>query len=147
MLSLYGFLPVILLPIRLTGNSATLIDHIYYYPGTFTSPKISSGNFLMEITAHLPNFLVLLEMDLSQILRVVHKCLLKMHIPVIFHDYFKHNSDVHSYGTTNSNNHCNRGLNVPQAANCVQGLGLVWRCLLGLNVPIIVIILRTSMSD
>jgi len=48
--------------------------------------------------------LPLTELRKFQILCVVHKCIHKMHIPVIFYDYFKLNSDVHPYGTRNSNN-------------------------------------------
>ena len=30
---LHGFVPVIVMPTRITSRSATLIDHIYYYGG------------------------------------------------------------------------------------------------------------------
>ena len=54
------FLPAILMPTRITGYSATLIDHIYVHqPGTGNSHRIMAGNFYADITDHLPNFLLL----------------------------------------------------------------------------------------
>lgn len=56
-----NFIPTILMPTRITANSATLIDHIYYFPGK-SKLETKSGNFLTEITDHLPNYLLLYNM-------------------------------------------------------------------------------------
>ena len=57
-----NFIPVTIMPTRITSYSASLIDHIYY----FESPKnkeyvsVKTGNFLQDISDHLPNYLLLL---------------------------------------------------------------------------------------
>ena len=54
------FLPVILMPTRITDNTATLIDHIYLHqPANGNSFKIVAGNLYADITDHLPNFIFL----------------------------------------------------------------------------------------
>lgn len=54
-----GIMPVVVMPTRITPHSATLIDHIYYFPGTAKhSYQIVSGNLLNDITDHLPNYLL-----------------------------------------------------------------------------------------
>ena len=42
-----NFMPVIVMPTRITSQSATLIDHIYYFEGAEAKDhvKIRSGNF------------------------------------------------------------------------------------------------------
>jgi len=56
-----SFMPTILMPTRITANSATLIDHIYYCEGRNNKSITSkSGNFLTDITDHLPNYLLLI---------------------------------------------------------------------------------------
>lgn len=50
------------------------------------------------------NLLPIAELRKFQVLCVVHKCLHKLDVPLIFHDYFKINADVHSHYTRNSNN-------------------------------------------
>jgi len=61
-LSTDNFIPVTIMPIRITSYSASLIDHIYY----FESPKnkeyvsVKTGNFSEDISDHLPNYLLLL---------------------------------------------------------------------------------------
>ena len=59
---LHGFVPVIVMPKRITSRSATLIDHIYYYGGNNNkhNMKLKSGNLLNDITDHLPNYLLVL---------------------------------------------------------------------------------------
>ena len=56
-----SFMPMILMPTRITTHSATLIDHIYFYGGYdrkgFTC---KSGNFLTDITDHLANYFLLM---------------------------------------------------------------------------------------
>lgn len=57
----YNFLPTILLPTRVTSNSATLIDHIYFYEGDAKNRdfNVFSGNLLSDISDHYPNFFIL----------------------------------------------------------------------------------------
>src|SRR5688572_23715201 len=50
------------------------------------------------------NLLPIAELRKFQVLCVVHKCVHKLDVPLIFHDYFKINADVHSHYTRNSNN-------------------------------------------
>ena len=45
----YGFMPTILLPTRVTNNSCTLIDHIFYCSKTFKD-NFTSGNLFTELT-------------------------------------------------------------------------------------------------
>ena len=61
MLLLNNFLPSILLPTRVTPKSATLIDHIYYNLCSKINidAKIISGNFLQDLSDHLPNYFIL----------------------------------------------------------------------------------------
>ena len=55
------FLPVTLMPTRITSRSATLIDHLYYYEGTrHRDVSVKSGNFLEDISDHLPNYMILI---------------------------------------------------------------------------------------
>ena len=53
-----NFMPTIIMPTRITPTTATLIDHIYYYPGSHNSKNITlkSGNILSDVTDHLPNY-------------------------------------------------------------------------------------------
>ena len=56
-----NFLPVTVLPTRITTRSATLIDHLYYYEGTrHRETFVKSANCLEDITDHLPNIMVLI---------------------------------------------------------------------------------------
>ena len=61
MLLMSNFLPAILIPTRIAGRSATLIDHIYYNLGSKynVDAKHISGNFLQDIADHLPNYFVI----------------------------------------------------------------------------------------
>ena len=57
-----NFLPLSLLPTRITRNSATIIDHIYFYEGKqkqLNKSVICSGNITCDITDHFANYLVL----------------------------------------------------------------------------------------
>jgi hypothetical protein len=60
-LLLHNFMPLILLPTRITNKSATLIDHIYYNEGRYAKKQLNiySGNILSDISDHLPNFIIL----------------------------------------------------------------------------------------
>ena len=60
-LLLHGFLPLILYPTRISNKSATLIDHMYLYEGSYVKNDliINSGNILSDISDHLPNFIIL----------------------------------------------------------------------------------------
>ena len=49
------------MPTRITANTAILIDHIYYSEGRNNKNITSkSGNFLTDITDHLPNYRLLI---------------------------------------------------------------------------------------
>ena len=55
-----GLLPCITLPTRLTHHSATLIDHINLYrPLEYLKDDITCGNLLIDVSDHLPNFIIL----------------------------------------------------------------------------------------
>ena len=56
-----NFHPVVVMPTRISDNSATLIDHIYYCDPIKCDSKnlITGGNFWCDITDHLPNFVLL----------------------------------------------------------------------------------------
>ena len=61
-LLLNNFLPTIVMPTRITQNTATLIDHIYYYEGhnnDSCTALVKSGNILSDISDHLPNYIIL----------------------------------------------------------------------------------------
>ena len=52
-----NFIPCITLPTRITDHSATLIDHIFIKtPKKLLQNKCSSGNLIVDIADHLPNF-------------------------------------------------------------------------------------------
>jgi len=57
-----NFMPVIVMPSRITTKSATIIDHIYYYEGQNCNKdkRFFSGNFWSDLTDHLPNYFLLL---------------------------------------------------------------------------------------
>jgi len=63
-----NFMPLLILPTRITSKSSTLIDHIYYYEGKLLKePKIKCGNLLSDISDHLPNyFLKLTDKNISK---------------------------------------------------------------------------------
>jgi len=63
-----NFMPTIILPTRITSRTATLIDHIYYSGGTQNSDsiKVKTGNFVNDISDHLPNYLLLLNHKKNQ---------------------------------------------------------------------------------
>ncbi len=51
------FRPYITLPTKITDQSATLIDHIFIKcPKKLIQNKCSSGNFITDLSDHLPNF-------------------------------------------------------------------------------------------
>jgi len=58
-----NFIPTVLMQTRITKSSATLIDHMYYYEGDCKTRDmlVRSGNFLTDISNHLPNFTVLIK--------------------------------------------------------------------------------------
>ena len=52
-----NFIPCITLPTRITKHSATIIDHIFIKcPKKCIQNKCSSGNFITDLSDHLPNF-------------------------------------------------------------------------------------------
>jgi len=61
-LLLNNFLPVIIMPTRITDSSATLVDHIYYYDGSNSKRNVNirSGNLWCDLTDHLPNYILIL---------------------------------------------------------------------------------------
>ena len=56
-----NFIPMIIMPSRVTANSATIIDHIYYYEGSNSkkNQNVFTGNLWSELTDHLPNYLLI----------------------------------------------------------------------------------------
>ena len=57
-----NFMPLLVLPTRITCNTATLIDHIYYFDGADDKELITikSGNLLEDITDHLPSYALII---------------------------------------------------------------------------------------
>ena len=53
-----GFIPTILLPIRVTSHSCTLIDHTYHQSRN-SRIQILSGNLMMDMSYHFANFIIL----------------------------------------------------------------------------------------
>ena len=58
MLLLNNFMPTVTIPTRIMPKSATLVDHIYYYEGNKVKQniKLESGNFLGDLSDHLPDY-------------------------------------------------------------------------------------------
>jgi hypothetical protein len=56
-----NFVPLLVMPTRITTRSASLIDHIYFFEGQCKTDCITvrSGNFLEDITDHLPGYAVI----------------------------------------------------------------------------------------
>jgi len=56
-------MPLIVVPTRITARSATIIDHMYFFEGKNLTKQyqIKSGNLLNDLTAHLPNYMILLK--------------------------------------------------------------------------------------
>ena len=56
-----NFVPVVVMPTRISDRSATLIDHIYYCDPTKRNgvDNVIGGNFWCDITDHLPNFVII----------------------------------------------------------------------------------------
>ena len=56
-----NFLPISLLPTRITEKTSTIVDHIYYYEGknSKSSLTLSTGNLLCDISDHLANFIII----------------------------------------------------------------------------------------
>ena len=77
----YNFLPTVLLPTRITENSATIIDHIYYFEGNNFKHdfKLYSGNFYSDITDHLPIFTVLTKPHVPE--NINDRPLIRLHSP------------------------------------------------------------------
>ena len=56
LLSSYGLLPFILLPTRIVGNSATIIDNIFT---NNTNNPITSGNIITDFSDHFSRFITI----------------------------------------------------------------------------------------
>ena len=57
-----NFLPLMVLPTRITRKSCTLIDHIYFYEGQHKHvADVRCGNILSDISDHLSNYVLLIE--------------------------------------------------------------------------------------
>jgi len=56
-----NFMPMIIMPSRITPTSATIIDHIYYYEGNNYKKDVQlmSGNMWSDLTDHLPNYFII----------------------------------------------------------------------------------------
>jgi len=48
------------MPTRITDQSKTIIDHIYYYEGNNCTRNLNimSGNFWCDVSDHLPNYVI-----------------------------------------------------------------------------------------
>lgn len=57
-LLMHNFFPMILSPTRVTENTSTLIDHIYFYNGNKQAYATTSGNINYEIADHLTNYIL-----------------------------------------------------------------------------------------
>jgi len=59
-LLMHNFMPMIVMPTRITGRSATIIDHIYYYEGRNLTKnyQVKSSNLINDLTDHLPNYMI-----------------------------------------------------------------------------------------
>ena len=62
-LASYFFQPHILHPTRITSHSATLIDNIFF---NSLDHNTISGNILCDLSDHLPNFLLINEIDITR---------------------------------------------------------------------------------
>ena len=62
-LGTYSFQPYILQPTRITDHSETLIDNIFY---NSTDHDLISGNLICDISNHLPNFMFIYKLSISQ---------------------------------------------------------------------------------
>ena len=52
-----NFIPCITLPTRITDHSISLIDHIFIKtPNKLLQNRCSSGNLILDVSDHLPNF-------------------------------------------------------------------------------------------
>jgi Reverse transcriptase (RNA-dependent DNA polymerase) len=60
-LFVYNFLPVLVMPTRITQKTASVIDHIYYFEGSNNKRnfQLLSGNIFSDLSDHLPNFVIL----------------------------------------------------------------------------------------
>jgi len=66
-LLLHNFYPTVIMPTRIAEKSATLIDHVYFSPGSRPCKSdIQSGNLWCDITDHLPNYFVLMNTNSTQ---------------------------------------------------------------------------------
>ena len=55
-----NFMPLLVLPTRITSRSSTLIDHMYYYQGNSNQElKTKRGILVSDISDHLPSYCVL----------------------------------------------------------------------------------------
>ena len=56
-----NFMPMIIMPSRITSKSATIIDDIYYYEGYNCKKDVQlmSGNLRSDLTDHLPNYFIM----------------------------------------------------------------------------------------
>ena len=62
-----NFVPTIIMPSRVTANTATIIDHIYYYEGCNSKKdlRILAGNLWSDLTDHLPNYMLIIDNHLK----------------------------------------------------------------------------------
>jgi hypothetical protein len=56
------FIPLLVMPTRITSRTASLIDHMYFFEGQGKTgcTNLKSGNFLEDISDHLPSYAVIL---------------------------------------------------------------------------------------
>ena len=60
-LLLNNFMPMIIMPTRITSTSATIVDHIYYREARNSNNELRlvSGNLWSDLTDHLPNYFII----------------------------------------------------------------------------------------
>ena len=56
-------MPMIILPTRITKNSSTLIDHIFWDAKDL---QTASGNLWCDLTDHLPNYFLIFDNQYTQ---------------------------------------------------------------------------------
>jgi hypothetical protein len=58
---MHNFIPVLLLPTRITETSATLIDHIYFFNKNWNcdNDRLICGNIYYQLSDHLSNIFIL----------------------------------------------------------------------------------------
>jgi len=77
----------VVMPIRITAKSSTIIDRIYYTSGGKSDTRVSltAGNLWCDISDHLPNFL-LLESSTPMTYDMDNRPMIRLHSTKIWKD-------------------------------------------------------------